>query len=367
VASQYLFSSANIFGVMESRKRQIKKAVHEMDRSEIDLASSDDALAEKLAQEYGLDVPVLDEENQYATKEEIDVVVHRNPDGTPVFNISGGPVRRRGLRVTIIVPFNGDPSLFNVQPTAFDSNPPMAELHAGDIRLVYELADPSFDINAASERMLSKVNRYLSNLRPSSEQLKTELKQLALSLIAVRRRESSSHSQILRSLKMPIRDPEASPRARVPGARIEQSKGVASRRSPQRWDVFICHATEDKKDIADPLARNLSARGLEVWYDEFSLKLGDSLRQSIDRGLALSRFGVVILSANFFEKHWPQQELNGLATRESNGQRVILPVWHNVGAAEVAGYSPILADRKAVQTKEGLSKVVEKILEVVLA
>ncbi len=114
------------------------------------------------------------------------------------------------------------------------------------------------------------------------------------------------------------------------------------------------------------MARELRAKGLEVWYDDFSLKLGDSLRQSIDRGLAQSRFGVVILSTHFFEKHWPQQELNGLATRESNGQRVILPVWHGVGFTEVSGYSPILADRKAVQTQEGLERVVEKILEVVL-
>jgi hypothetical protein len=362
---QPLFLSAHIFGIMEHRKRQLKNAVREIDRTTIDHASSDEALAERLAQHYGLDVPILDEANKYATKEEVDVVVHRSADGTPVFNVSGGPVRRRGLRVTIIVPFKGDPSLFNVQPTAFDSNPPMAELHKGDIRLVYELADPAFDINAACERTLSQVNRYLSNLRPSAEQLATELKQLALSSIAVRRRESSSQSQILRSLKMPIREPDPPARSRASGSGTERRKDQDSKET-QRWDVFVCHASEDKKEIADPLAKELKARGLGVWYDDFSLKLGDSLRQSIDRGLARSRFGVVILSAHFFEKHWPQQELNGLATREANGQRVILPVWHGVGFAEVSEYSPILADRKAVQTSEGLEKIIEKILEVVL-
>ena len=89
-----------------------------------------------------------------------------------------------------------------------------------------------------------------------------------------------------------------------------------------------------------------------------------SLRQSIDRGLARSRFGVVILSARFFEKHWPQQELNGLATREVNGEKVILPVWHGVGFSEVRNYSPTL-DRIAVQTKDRLAHVVQKIVEVV--
>jgi hypothetical protein len=85
-----------------------------------------------------------------------------------------------------------------------------------------------------------------------------------------------------------------------------------------------------------------------VWYDDFALKMGDSLRQSIDRGLAHSRFGVVILSGYFFQKHWPQQELNGLVTREDTG-KVILPVWHGVGFSEVRNYSPMLADRSPLE------------------
>ena len=91
----------------------------------------------------------------------------------------------------------------------------------------------------------------------------------------------------------------------------------------------------------------------------------DSTREFVLRGLARSRFGVVILSAHFFEKHWPQQELNGLATREVNGERVILPAWHGVGFAEVRSYSVTLADRMAVRTNDGLAHVVEKIMEVV--
>jgi hypothetical protein len=131
------------------------------------------------------------------------------------------------------------------------------------------------------------------------------------------------------------------------------------------WDVFVSHASEDKEAIAGPLAEALRSHGLRVWYDDFTLRLGDSLRESIDRGLARSRFGIVILSAHFFEKRWPQKELNGLATREADGEKVILPVWHEIGFVEVRGYSPTLADLKAVETKDGLPNVVERILEVV--
>lgn len=130
----------------------------------------------------------------------------------------------------------------------------------------------------------------------------------------------------------------------------------------ESWDVFISHASEDKDAIARPLAEALRGKGLRVWYDEFSLTVGDSLRKSIDYGLAHSRFGAVILSKHFFEKHWPEQELNGLATREVEGKKVILPVWHGVSFNDVRENSPMLADRVAVSTDKGLEKVVEQLL-----
>jgi len=148
----------------------------------------------------------------------------------------------------------------------------------------------------------------------------------------------------------------------------ESAQNVNDQRTPEaegEWDVFISHASEDKAAIARPLADALRSQGLRVWYDEFSLEVGDSLRQSIDHGLAKSRFGVVILSAHFFAKHWPQAELNGLATREVSGEKVILPVWHNITFDEVRRYSPTLADRIAVDTKRGLANVVERIMKVV--
>ena len=113
------------------------------------------------------------------------------------------------------------------------------------------------------------------------------------------------------------------------------------------------------------MAKALRQRGLRVWYDEFTLKLGDSLRQSIDHGLANSRYGVVILSKSFFAKHWPQRELNGLAAIEVDGTKVILPVWHGLTRADVAQHSQMLADRLAVSTDLGLDRVVQNIIEVV--
>jgi len=110
------------------------------------------------------------------------------------------------------------------------------------------------------------------------------------------------------------------------------------------YDAFISHASEDKKAIVRPLANALEKMGFRIWFDEFELEVGDSLRQSIDHGLSNSRYGIVILSPAFFAKNWPQYELNGLTAREMDGHKVILPVWHNLSKADILKNSPSIAD-----------------------
>jgi len=129
-----------------------------------------------------------------------------------------------------------------------------------------------------------------------------------------------------------------------------------------QWDVFISHASEDKEEFVRPLAEGLQAGGLNVWFDEFTLTVGDSLRRSIDRGLAHSRFGVVIISPNFLRKEWPQRELDGLVAREVAGIKVILPVWHRISADEVRKHSPMLADRLAASSESGLEHVISDLM-----
>jgi hypothetical protein len=131
------------------------------------------------------------------------------------------------------------------------------------------------------------------------------------------------------------------------------------------WDVFVSYASEDRDSVAEPLARKLTECGLAVWYDRTELKIGDRLRESIDRGLALSRFGIVVLSPSFFAKHYPQRELDGLAQREVDGTKVILPVWHLMGESEIRTYSPPLADRIAGRWDIGIDTVVQQITAVI--
>jgi hypothetical protein len=133
------------------------------------------------------------------------------------------------------------------------------------------------------------------------------------------------------------------------------------------YDAFIAHASEDKEKLVRPLAKALSKMGFRIWYDEFEMKVGDSLRQSIDKGLINSRYGIVILSPSFFAKNWPQYELNGLASREIAGRRVILPVWYKITKVDLLAYSPTLVDKVAVTTDKKRIKTVAAALAEVLA
>lgn len=136
--------------------------------------------------------------------------------------------------------------------------------------------------------------------------------------------------------------------------------------APLLYDAFISHASEDKEAFVRPLAERLRDAHIEVWYDEFSLRVGDGLRRSIDRGLAQSRFGIVVLSPNFFEKQWSQLELDGLVSRQMAGaDNLILPIWLDLTRDDMVEYSPSLADKVALGADAGLDEVVRQLVEVI--
>lgn len=141
---------------------------------------------------------------------------------------------------------------------------------------------------------------------------------------------------------------------------------VADQYERGHYDLFISHASEDKKAVVVPLTNELTRRGLKIWVDYRELTLGDRLRARIDEGLRLSRFGLVIVSPTFFAKEWPIAELDGLVALEmADGRKRILPIWHNLDYAEVAGRSPTLAMRLAAKWDQGLEKVASEIMRAI--
>lgn len=134
----------------------------------------------------------------------------------------------------------------------------------------------------------------------------------------------------------------------------------------KKFDIFISHASEDKDAIVRPMAIFLERMGVRVWYDEFALKLGDSLSASIDKGLLDSKYGLVVLSKAFLKKNWTDYEFRSLLSKQVDGERVILPLWYNITKDEIKNYSLYLTDIKALPLSiDSLKVVIPAIVKVV--
>ncbi len=153
-----------------------------------------------------------------------------------------------------------------------------------------------------------------------------------------------------RKLEMDIQIQKSQLESLISQSYSSTNTNITLENNSKEYDFFISHASEDKDEIVRDLAEALKENGFEVWYDEFELKVGDSLRKKIDSGLTKSRFGIVIISPSFVKKNWTEYELNGMVAREMDGHKVILPIWHKITKDEVLKFSPTLADKMALNT-----------------
>lgn len=136
-----------------------------------------------------------------------------------------------------------------------------------------------------------------------------------------------------------------------------------------RYDTklaFISHDSRDKAGFVADLARTLQNNLCPVWYDEFTLKPGDSLRDSIEKGLRECPKVVVVLSKNFFSNPgWTKREFDTIYTREIiEGKRLMIPIWLDVSKQEVFDYSPILADTVGINAALGHEEVARRLMGV---
>lgn len=131
----------------------------------------------------------------------------------------------------------------------------------------------------------------------------------------------------------------------------------------KEYDVFISHASEDKQDFVEPLTDALKAAGINIWYDSDQIGWGNSIRQSIDKGLINSRFCIVVLSPDFIQKYWTNYELNGIFQKASDSdENILLPIWHRVTMGEIKKYNLSITDTMAMNTAiHEIEQIVEAI------
>jgi hypothetical protein len=101
-----------------------------------------------------------------------------------------------------------------------------------------------------------------------------------------------------------------------------------------------------------------------VWYDDYVVGWGDSISASIARGLAESRYGIVVLSRSFLRGGWSRHELRGLLQREIHVGKTILPILHDISMEEVREFDASLADMRALDTsKHDLDQIITATLQ----
>lgn len=121
--------------------------------------------------------------------------------------------------------------------------------------------------------------------------------------------------------------------------------------------IFLSYASEDHR-VADRIYTELTRRGLSVWLDRDYVNLGDDFANSIAHALERARCGLLLVSPDSLRKAWPKREFAALMRRGVQ----ILPIYHRITSAEVARVDPELAKLSAISTKEGLDRIVDRVL-----
>ena len=134
---------------------------------------------------------------------------------------------------------------------------------------------------------------------------------------------------------------------------------------PDPRDVFLCHAWDDRGGAAKELHDLLASRGVSVWFSEKDVALGTSLLREIDKGLAKSRVGIVLVTPALLRRVQgegiAEKELSALLARD-----LLVPIVHNTTYEALREVSPLLGSRSGLSTTENpMADVAAKLAELV--
>lgn len=131
---------------------------------------------------------------------------------------------------------------------------------------------------------------------------------------------------------------------------------------PKALSLMIIHAGEDKPFVRK-LAEDLKNNGISVWFDEWTIQVGDSIVARIDEGINSTDYALVVFSKAFFQKQWPQRELQSAFFREAESKRAfVLPIVLDVDHDSIFKFSPALAGKMYIDFSQSYEKSLGKLL-----
>jgi TIR domain len=342
VSPRVLFAKYNVFNVVEDRKTELKASYVGLP----DDTAVDENVTQQLKARFMLNVPVLKASEMSYEEHRKQIDARKLPNR--VFFPGTGLVMEDATELIIHIPFDGDASVFDIAPSAYNGQAVQGDVVGQELLLRLTVVDSNYDIQGHIDRELRQINWALTHLREKETYFSQELGVVLAHAVANRKRAIESRSNIAGRLKIPQK--QSNPQEilnLVDSTQTAISESSTLKGRDEKWDVFISHASEDKTYV-EPLVKALEAAGVSVWYDRLVLEWGDDLRSKIDNGLINCRYGIVVLSKAFLgKKKWTEHELNGLFAREEAGKKLVLPIWHGITRKDLLQYSPALADRLA--------------------
>ena len=117
------------------------------------------------------------------------------------------------------------------------------------------------------------------------------------------------------------------------------------------YDVFISYANKDKEDFVEELHKSLKMLDIKIFYDKETIKWGDNWKNKILTGTDMAEFAIIVISENFFGREWTEKELNEFLSRQNkDGQKLILPILHNITVEQLYNKYPTVADIQAIDS-----------------
>ena len=135
-------------------------------------------------------------------------------------------------------------------------------------------------------------------------------------------------------------------------AKAEEEEKHRPLKSTKEYDVFISHANKDKSEYVDSLYVTIKRLGVRVFYDTEEIDWGDNWKQVILNGTEKSEFAIIVISENFFDREWTERELSEFLKRQNkDGQKIVLPLIHNITLDQLKEKYPELGDIQAISTE----------------
>jgi TIR domain len=339
-----LFTGPDIYDFVEDEQKKLKKAYEALP----DEKALDEQFVVEFKQSFMLDVPTLKPDEWTSEQKQIG---------------------QHSIEVVAYIPFEGDPSVFNIRPSAMKGTVARGEIIGHELLIRVRQAAPQFDVPGYVKRELGEVQWHLESLRGSMEHMSQQLEITLRTCIQQRKRSIENRVQISENIGIPQRKkhaaaPEPPTPIPVPDPKHAPPKVWFHKTVQQAWDIFMSHASPDKPWVRS-LVKALRANGVTVWFDEDSLEWGEDLQRGINRGLINSRKAIAVLSQSYLaERKWTEAEISGLLARETLGEILILPIWHGITEEDLKKYNLILASRIAkVSDSDNYDVIVQAVLK----